>query len=123
MIHHIDKCKYANPQIAQGAFGSISIAILHHKKENEPQQFSFVAMKTIRNALDSSSFSHQHGSCDNNNNNNNKREWNSKRTRWHHMLAHHHERFLFYICSDMVRVLYSWENRKSNSCRTAWACI
>jgi serine/threonine protein kinase len=55
MIHHIDKCKYGNPQIAQGAFGTISIAILHSK--DEPQQFSFVAIKTIRNALDSSSFS------------------------------------------------------------------
>jgi Serine/threonine protein kinase len=54
MIHQIDKCKYGNPQIAQGAFGSISIAIL--SKIEEPQQFSFVATKTIRNALDPSLF-------------------------------------------------------------------
>ena len=65
-IHELKSNEYGNSQIARGAFGSVSIAILQskeeqeeqHKKKNEQQSsasssssYSFVAIKTISNAV------------------------------------------------------------------------
>jgi serine/threonine protein kinase len=53
MIHEIKSKEFGNSQIARGAFGSISIAILQTEKSKDEEFsfFSFLAIKTISNPL------------------------------------------------------------------------
>ena len=57
MIHEIKSKEFGNSQIARGAFGSISIAILQTEKSKDEEFsfFSFLAIKTISNPLSPSS--------------------------------------------------------------------